>query len=164
MLAGVQNVAIQISRNLVQCFSADAHIVRGCFPDGPGNAIILALGDDLPPSQLDTYPIHADQGRLVISSSQSSPHGYLYEPGLGAVFLRPLADERVELVVWGADLAGLRQAARLVPTVTGGGQPDYAVLGDEGRWRGAAGVLAAGHMDWSWQVSCSSFFSTSLGR
>lgn len=162
--AGVQDVAIQISRNLVQYFSADAYVVRGCFPDGPGNTITLAMGDDLPPSELDTYPIHPDQGRLVISSSQSPPQWYIYEPGLGAVFLRPLADERVELVVWGADLAGLRQAARLVPTVTGGGQPDYTVLGDEGRWRGAAGVLAAGHLDWSWQVSCSSFFSTYLGR
>ncbi|KAJ5619557.1 hypothetical protein N7510_003541 [Penicillium lagena] len=161
--AGVQDVAIQISRNLVQYFSADADIVRGCFPDGPGNAITLAMGNDLPPSQLDTYPIHPDQGRLLVSSPQSPPQGYAYEPGLGAVFLRPLADERVELVVWGADVAGLRQAARLVPTVTGGGQPDYAVLGDEGRWRGAAGVLAAGHLDWSWQVSRSSFSSTSLG-
>lgn len=47
---------------------------------------------------------------------------------MGALFLRPLDGERLELVVWGADVAGLEHAARLVPALTGVGQPDFVIL------------------------------------
>lgn len=124
------------------------------------------MGHDLPAALGDTYPIRIDQGHLVISTSRSLStlpalrQKYIYgEPGLGAVFLRPCPDEKLELVVWGTDLDGLRLAARLVPTITGPGQPEYVVLGKRSRWEGVAGVYAAGHFDWSWQISPSSYQS-----
>jgi hypothetical protein len=170
---GVEHVALQISRNLFQYFAADSQIIEHCSMNKsqhqPGNVITLALGHDLPPAMMDTYPIRIDQGRLVISTSRSSSalsalrQEHVYgEPGLGAVFLRPCPDERLELVVWGTDLDGLRQAARLVPTITGSGQPEYVILGNRSRWEGMAGVYAAGHFDWSWQISPNSYQSNPI--
>ncbi|KAJ5906275.1 uncharacterized protein N7473_003191 [Penicillium subrubescens] len=167
---GVDSVALQISRNLFQYFAADSQIIESCsnntLQHQPGNVITLAVGHDLPPAPMETYPIQIDQGRLVISTSGSLSalpalrEEYVFgEPGLGAVFLRPCPGETLELVVWGTDLDGLRQAARLVPTITGSGQPEYVVLGDSSRWEGVAGAYAAGHLDWSWQISPSSYQS-----
>lgn len=167
---GVEHVALQISRNLFQYFAADSRIIESCSNNSsqhqPGNVITLAVGHDLPPAPMDTYPIQIDQGRLVISTSRALSvlptlrQEYVYgEPGLGAVFLRPCLGERLELVVWGTDLDGLRQAARLVPTITGSGQSEYVVLGGSSRWEGVAGVYAAGHFDWSWRISMSSYHS-----
>ncbi|KAF3396272.1 putative secreted protein [Penicillium rolfsii] len=167
---GVEDVALQISRNLFQYFAADSHIIDSCSNNSaqhqPGNVITLAVSDDLPPAPMEHYPIQVDQGRLEILTGRASSvlpalrqeHKY-GEPGLGAVFLRPCSGERLELVVWGTDLNGLRQAARLVPTITGSGQPEYVVLGDSSRWEGVAGIYAAGHFDWSWQISPSSYHS-----
>ena len=167
---GVEQIALQISRNFFQYFAADSQIIERCSNNSilhqPGNVVTLAIGPDLPAALGDTYPIRIDQGRLIISTSRSSstlpalrPKSIYGEPGLGAVFLRPCPDEKLELVVWGADLDGLRQAARLVPTITGSGQPEYVVLGKSARWEGVAGVYAAGHFDWSWQISRSSYRS-----
>lgn len=167
---GVEHVALQTSRNFLQYFAADSQIIEDCSSndsdDQPGNVITLAIGHDLPPALIDTYPIRIDQGRLVISTSRlpSTPlcprQEYVYrEPGLGAVFLRPYRNERLELVVWGIDLDGLQQAARLVPTITGSGQPEYVVMTNRCRWEGVAGIYAAGHFDWFWQVSPGSFHS-----
>ncbi|OOQ90945.1 hypothetical protein PEBR_01821 [Penicillium brasilianum] len=165
---GVEQVALQISRNFFQYFAADSEIVEDCSSNSsqnhPGNVITIAIGHDLPSTAMESYPIRIDQGRLVISTSQSAlalpgvNREYLYgEPGIGAIFLQPLPEERLGLVVWGTDLDGLRQAARLVPTITGSGQPEYVVLGNRSRWEGVAGVFAAGHFDWSWQISPASY-------
>ena len=75
------------------------------------------------------------------------------------MFLRPLEAQRLELVVWGFDLDGLEQAARLVPTLTGVGQPDFIVLSPQCRWKGYGAVYAAGFFDWSWQISLGSYIS-----
>lgn len=165
---GVEQVALQISRNFFQYFAADSDIIEYCSSNSsqhqPGNIITLAIGHDLPRAVIKSYPIRIDQGRLVITTSRSSSalpgfkQEYVYgELGIGAVFLRPIPEERLELVVWGTDLDGLRQAARLVPTITGSGQPEYVVLGNRPRWEGVAGVYAAGHFDWSWQISPGSY-------
>lgn len=61
--------------------------------------------------------------------------------GTGAVFLRSLEDQSLELMVWGVDLAGLRHAASLVPTLTGPGQPDFVVVCDRCRWNGIRGSI-----------------------
>lgn len=167
---GVEPVALQISRNFFQYFAANSQIIDHCSSNSslnqPGNVVTLSMGHDLPAALGDTYPIRIDQGHLVISTSRSLStlpalrQKYIYgEPGLGAVFLRPCPDEKLELVVWGTDLDGLRLAARLVPTITGPGQPEYVVLGKRSRWEGVAGVYAAGHFDWSWQISPSSYQS-----
>lgn len=65
---------------------------------------------------------------------------YPFEAGLRTVSLRPLEDQKFELVIWGANSESLRHASRLEPTITGSRQPDYVV--DNGRccWEGAAGV------------------------
>lgn len=42
----------------------------------------------------------------------------------------------MKLMVWGGDLAGLRHAASLAPTLTGSGQPDFVVVSDRCRWNG----------------------------
>ena len=81
------------------------------------------------------------------------------ETGLGAVFLRPLGNERLELVVWGADGSGLRQAARLVPTLTGVGQADFIILSKRAAWQGHAGAIAMGFFDFEWQISEGSYIS-----
>jgi hypothetical protein len=165
---GVDSLALQTSRNLLQYLAADSQIREDCSDGNDqghvGNVVTLAVGMELPPPKLNSFPIRIDRDRLVILRNDSIlptlRHEYLYEPGLGAVFLRPLEDQRLELVVWGADLAGLRYAARLVPTTTGSGQPDYVVVGDRCRWKGFAGVYEAGHLDRSWQISPGSYHGT----
>lgn len=183
--AGIEHIAVQISRNLLQYFGADSQLSRRCGfilnSDGNqdrvanrGNVITLALGNELPPSKHISFPIRIQgqclslfQGRCwpeadIEASLQSSKkrqcevHEYPFERGMGALFLRPLENERLELVVWGADLPGLEQAARLVPTLTGVGQPDFLILGDSCRWQGHAGAYAAGFLDRSWQISSGS--------
>jgi hypothetical protein len=80
--------------------------------------------------------------------------------GLAAVFLRPVPPRRLELVVWGADEASLAVAARLVPMLTGVGQPDFVVLDRRMLAKGVDAVLAMGFLDTAWEVSAgSSFFS-----
>lgn len=180
--SGVEHTALQISRNLLQYFAADSQIIEECSPrdsifSGAGNTIILAIGDDLPPSSNRAFPIRTHRGNLVLSkgcihhqfdfathhehSQQSHLHDseYIYEDDLGALFLRPLEDERLELIVWGADLSGLEQAARLVPTITGVGQPDFLVLSHSCRWKGHGGLYAAGHFNKFWQISPGSYIS-----
>lgn len=187
----VERVALQISRNLFQYFAADTRIIKKCsldpsastdaFDERTGNAIILAIGDDLPPSKNQAFPIDICDGKLALSrtyghnnfdtaTEEESPgkqrhtSEYAYEEGLGSLFLRPLTNERLELVVWGADLHGIEQAARLVPTLTGVGQPDFLVLSHSCRCRGHASLYAAGHFDKFWQISHNSYIRDELTR
>jgi hypothetical protein len=149
-------VAVQISRNLYQYYHADSSITSCSTQDlaQPGNIITLAIGNDLPPGELETFPIDLLPGRIEIRrpghlSTKTIPH----EPELAAVFLRPLRDERLELVVWGSDESGLRLASRLVPTLTGVGQADFIILSKKSKWLGHAGAIAMGFFDFEWQIS-----------
>ena len=167
-------VALQISRNLFQYFAADCQIVTDCAGTdrATGSVITVAIGKDLPPSRLGTFPIRVEGNHLRLQVAPQSARSdccnsgaeghlsrYAFEPTLGAVFLRPLEAERLELVVWGVDLNGLQQAARLVPTLTGAGQPDFVVLSTHCRLKGHGGVYAAGFFDWSWQISSRSYIT-----
>lgn len=96
---------------------------------------------------------------MIVRDASDLLRKYPFEEGLGAAFLRPLPDERLELVIWGYDDAGLRQAARLVPMLTGVGQPDFVVVSQRCRWKGADGVLAMGFFDHAWEISKASFFT-----
>ncbi|KAF9883033.1 hypothetical protein FE257_004316 [Aspergillus nanangensis] len=178
---GIYPIALQISRNIHQYFASDSQLSNQCDDTiapvlesiremGMGNTLSLAIGSDLPPSQHTGYPIQIDQGRVILSrfcshasrdgqDEQCVSYEYAFEHGMGAAFLRPLENEGLELVVWGADLAGLEQAARLVPTLTGAGQPDFLILGNSCRWKGSAGIYAAGHLDKDWQISPGSYIS-----
>ncbi|KAK2766177.1 hypothetical protein FQN54_007693 [Arachnomyces sp. PD_36] len=177
----VDEVALQISRNLFQYLGADSEMARGgvCAEEehgeGVGNVVTVAVGKDLPPSRLRAFPIRVEEDRLSLwtrcggggggegtrgdSPSELCEHHYGFNEGegMGAVFLRPVEGERVELVVWGVDEVGVRQAARLLPILTGVGQPDFVVVGGSCRWKGHAGALAAGFLDRSWQISAASY-------
>jgi hypothetical protein len=177
-----EEIALQISRNLLQYFAADSYIARHCGSfdaDHHGNAVTVSLGNELPGSVYTSYPIRVSDGRMTLyrclsvpkglhgpidsASSRSCGHYTInHEPAMGAMFLRPLPNEGLELVVWGTDMEGLEQAARLVPTLTGAGQPEFVVLGDNCRWKGHAGLYAAGHFDKFWQISAGSYIANDV--
>lgn len=156
----VDDIALQISRNFFQYFGADSQIITEQAESSikSGNVIVVAVGKELPPPKLDGFPllIKADSLSLSIANTGTT-RNYGHQEGLGAVFLRPLEDQRLELVVWGTDKAGLRQAARLVPMLTGVGQADFVIISSTAPWKGHAGTLATGFFDHSWNVSRGSF-------
>ncbi|KAL4927822.1 uncharacterized protein BDV17DRAFT_118898 [Aspergillus undulatus] len=177
---GIERLALQIGRNLFQYFSADSYILGRCGlsnETSSGNVITLSLGDGLPKAASPSYPIRVTDDSIMIYKECFLAPGDLYgelgfdvgtrcrehifdhEPAMGALFLRPLGDERLELVVWGVDMDGLEQAARLVPTLTGAGQPEFMILGNSCRWKGHAGLYAAGHFDKFWQISAGSYLA-----
>jgi predicted esterase len=154
------DTAVQVSRNLYQYYHADSAITSCSSQDAnhAGNLITLAIGKDLRAGLLDTYPIKILPIGIELRKSNSSHIKVIpLEVGLGAIFLRPLRNEHLELVVWGSDESGLRQAARLVPTLTGVGQPDFIILSKEAAWQGHAGVIAMGFFDFEWRISEGSF-------
>lgn len=156
------DVALQISRNLFQYFGADSEIVHSDAPlrKHQGNIITVALRRGAPLCPLANFPvaIENDQG---VSVSRKCGEKRLYESreGLGAVFLRPLPDERLELLIWGYDVHGLRYAARLLPMITGVGQPDFVIVSKKCAWKGAGGVHAMGFFNSYWEVSENSFIT-----
>ena len=152
-------VALQIANNLFQYFGADSEIlVNSEKPDpGIGNIITLVLGNDTMLSS-PSFAIKIKPGKgLSITDAYGQEKLYRFEAGLGAIYLRPLPDERLELVVWGLDKPGLVLAARLVPMLTGVGQPDFVVVGKESAWKGAAGARAMGFFDHDWNISRASY-------
>ena len=156
------DMALQVSRNLFQYFAADSEIIHSSadVDRQKGNVISLALGLDLlkPPSQVDSIGI-TENRRLVLRKGNGQTRAYELQDGLGAIYLRPSAGGRLELVIWGYDDWGLRLASRLVPMLTGVGQPEFIVVSNACAWKGAAGVLAMGSFDNSWNVSEASFIS-----
>ncbi|KAL9111561.1 MAG: hypothetical protein Q9227_004049 [Pyrenula ochraceoflavens] len=156
-------IALQISRNFLQYFSADASISIPCPPlmdHSEGNVISVGIRAGFESLSYEDHPISIEAEHICLNHTMASRRTcYPYKPGLGAIFLSPLANEQLQLIVWGYDEAGLRQAARLVPTLTGAGQPDFVILADECRWKGHAGVLAAGFFDYAWRISSGSYLA-----
>lgn len=156
------HIALQISRNLHQYFQADTIIVPDISSlstlNGTGNLISVCIGH-IPPSPRPSFPIQATPEGISIRDNRGVTHTYSGESQLGAAFLRPLDGGRLELVIWSSDAEGLAQAARLVPTVTGVGQPDFVVLGKSAAWRGVEGALTMGFFDREWEVTASSVVS-----
>jgi hypothetical protein len=150
------HVALQISRNFQQYFYADANIVSSNSSSfsGSGNVVSVCIGR-VPEGMHPDFPIQASPSGVTVKDGKGKVRKYS-SSRLGAVFLRPLDGERLELVVWGSDVEGLLQASRLVPTVTGVGQPDFVVLGESARWRGVEGAAALGFFDHAWGVTASS--------
>ncbi|KAL1607567.1 hypothetical protein SLS59_002536 [Nothophoma quercina] len=158
--ANTSRLALQVSRNLYQYFHADTVIesstAKHSSANGTSNVITLALGSELDSAAAD-FPIQVSSSGLSLSDSRGREHRY--DEARGAAWLQPLNGGRLELVLWGADSEALGQAARLVPMLTGVGQPDFVVLGEEAKWKGIEGALAMGFFDSQWQVSASSFVS-----
>jgi hypothetical protein len=151
-------LALQISRNLHQYFQADASI-HSSFSDpatinATGNIITLVVSaNDI--KTLSDFPISIRTAGLSVTDHRNRVQEY-GDAVRGAAFLRPAGGDRLELVIWGVDDEGLRQAARIVPMLTGVGQPDFIVFGESAKWRGIEGALAMGFFDSNWKVTASS--------
>lgn len=158
---GVFDAALQVSRNLVQYYGADAEISTPEKHSGTahgGNIISLVIGKAISPALINDFPIQMTATNVEIRRPYSNVLKRIpCQHGLGVAFLRPLPGESVELILWGCDMVGLQQAIRIVPTLTGVGQPDFVVLGNEVRWKGLGGVLAMGFFDHGWQISPASY-------
>lgn len=162
---GTEHVTLQISRNLCQYFTADTDITKDYSEalSSTGNVISIAIGADLPQDYSGTYPIEVSFDGIIIRRG----HVYLgwFSTGfsatseLAAAFLRPLPNERLELVVWATDLASLEIAARLVPMLTGSGQPDFIVTDKTMLRKGVQGTLALGFFDGQWNVTENSYIT-----
>lgn len=163
-----KHVALQISRNLCQYYAAGTRILDG-YGEAKmwtgSNLISVAVGSDFP-SDAHGYhsPIQLVKDRIQITDNftgrpQGGVHAYESVDGLAAIYLRPLPGERLELVVWGADEEGLDIAARLVPLITGTGQPDFVIIDRSALWKGVEGTLAMGWLDRNWEVTRNSYFS-----
>jgi hypothetical protein len=156
--ASYRKTAIQISRNLHQYFSADTSVLYDpTIGTSHGHFITINSGEcDISPCTSDVdFPIQisTDSGRLRIRNS----NGQWARPGgssakLGAIFLRPTKQFGPELVIWGETEKLLEQASRLVPMITGAGQPDFIIVRDDSRWRGVDGTYL-GFFDAWWNVS-----------
>ncbi|KIW18297.1 hypothetical protein PV08_02585 [Exophiala spinifera] len=154
-------LAVQASRNFLQYFGADSNIVTleeyAEALSRRGNLITIGLGTSLPRCDLSSFPISLQHDGLLLTTGFSNTISIPFRSGMGGVWLRPLSQERLELVVWGHDEDGLRQAMRLVPTLTGAGQPDFVILDNDARWKGARGAIAMGFFDRDWRISSASY-------
>ena len=151
---------MQISRNLFQYYSADSKIVMDIddVDSTSGNQITVACGARPAISSCLNFPINLGaDGIITVNYAGCKSKTYEHQEGLGAVYLRPKGHKRLETVVWGFDPCGLRLASRLLPTLTGSGQPEFIIVRKACAWRGAAGVLAMGSFDSEWKVSANSF-------
>ena len=155
------SMATQASRNLYQYYGADSSILP--WPEysnaveGESNIIVFAVGKTVLPTRIPHFPIALEDDRLLLTAYNGKVTRIPFAPGLGGVWLRPLANERLELVVWGVDSNGLEQAARLVPTLTGAGQPDFVIFEASARWKGHGGAVAMGFLDYEWRISAGSY-------
>lgn len=152
---GVRNIAVQISRNLCQYYNADTDITSNytLALSRAGNVVSVAVGSDLPQVTDAGYAITVDgKGLTVVYDSGAYRFNADNNPGLATVFLRPLPDEKLELVVWGADVPALSTALRLVPTLTGSGVPNFVVADHQMLRKGVDAVLAMGFFDAFWNV------------
>ena len=153
--------ALQISRNLFQYFSADTEIVRLDTGD-QRNSNIISVGKGE-----DAFWINQKQQAIKVAASRSvsldkydgTRSVYQFEEGLGMIFLSPLSNGGLELIIWGLDDSGLRQAARLMPMLTGVGQAEFILVKKDCGWVGAGAVLAMGSFNTSWKVSEGSFIT-----
>ncbi|KMQ47383.1 Alpha/Beta hydrolase fold [Trichophyton rubrum] len=160
-----RDLALQTCRNLFQYLSADC-IISYAVPTADsttaasraGNNVNILLGAQPNGYTAGNFAISISARSLDIKTSQGTT-SYPFEPGLGAIFIRPLVNERLELVIWGSDIAGLQQVARLVPVLTGVGQPDFVVVNKGTPLKGQGSLYAAGFFDSEWKVSAASYVS-----
>lgn len=154
-------IALQVSRNLLQYFGADSIILNAnkytAAVEAGGNIISVCLATTPPQSQLKGFPITIDNGVVRVRGSAHQHGGQKIRNASSAIWMQPLSDERLELVVWGVDEAALHQAARLVPTITGAGQPNFVIFEVDGVSGVGGKVAAMGFFDFAWNVSAASY-------
>ena len=153
-------IASQVARNLFQYFAADSEIVNTVRDEeaSKGNIISIVQGIENTSfgNSLFAIEVRSDSG-ICVRDAAGYQKCYPFAEGLGAVYLQPLAGERLRLVVWGFDETGLRYASRLVPMLTGVGQADFIIVSRECLWKGTAGAIATGFFDHAWNVSHASY-------
>jgi hypothetical protein len=165
-------MALQTTRNLLQYFFADSVIsnsshrqhapaspVRNKISFSTGSQAALSLCDAERAIQICPSGDTEDGGtRVRIIVPNGLPKSYTdRSEGLAAIFLHPRG-EALELVVWGSNAKMLAQVARLVPTMTGAGVPDWVVMSESASWRGAEGC-AFGFFDARWEITGLSSFT-----
>jgi len=154
-----RKLALQISRNLFQYFGADSDIIEQEDDfKGSGNVISVIEGQDVHARYSQHHPIEIVNGSICVRDDNGIVKKYSADTN-GAIFLRPLPEERLELIIWGGDPTSLARTARMLPMLPGVGQPEFIVLGRECAWKGLEGVLAMGFFDSQWNVTRSSFFT-----
>lgn len=151
-------LALQVSRNFNTYFGADTEIITNKtdldFQHHNQHSIILFVGDSLPLAE-------AQDSITICDSFDGSHLKFRLANGLwlklapaepqATIFLRPGPLEGLEIVVWGSDLGMVEQAARLLPMMTGTGQPDWIVCRKEMMWKGLEGC-DVGWFDAWWQI------------
>jgi len=154
-----QALALQISRNLFQYFGADSDIMdqNGAY-EGKGNIISVVEGQNVWAGHFQHHPIEIVDGSICVRGDDGIVKRYSADTN-SAIFLRPLPEERLELVIWGGNKSSLARAGRMLPMLPGVGQPDFIILSQESAWKGVEGVLTMGFFDSQWNITRSSFFS-----
>ena len=153
-------LAVELANNLYQYFAAESAIIEDYRPSTTldGNAVFLDNYDATSLGQLTAnFPIRITDESISLRDTRGRGTTFRKGPGVGSIFIHPLGEDRLALVILGSDEDGLRTAARLVPLRTGVGQPDFVILGREAAWKGTQGVLAMGQFDSDWQISTAFF-------
>ena len=152
---------MQISRNLFQYFAADSELTQGtpAGSESKGNVVTVGLGRSVAELHREGSSIRVTETGLQLDRFDGSCRSFDFEEGLGVITLNRYSPTILEVFVWGFDMVGLRQAARLFPMLTGVGQPDLIILRKRCAWEGAAGVFALGSFTSSWKASESSFIA-----
>lgn len=153
--------AISIAQNLYQYFAADVVLsdLTGEFYEQTGDIITVGIGGSIDPGIMADYPIKVATDEIIVRDYDGTEHRYGSGEDVGAIFLRPHNNGSLQLVVWGSTASGLAMARRLVPTITGAGQPDFVVLAYESKLKGLDGALAMGFFDSRWSLTKASFLS-----
>ena len=133
---------LQISRNLMQYYGADAEIVEEAGQT-KGNVVTVIVGDLWSKFQREDLPAQVNVGYTSV----------MRKGGGGFICLGRLGRGRLQLIIWGDDAAGLDLMTRLVPTITGAGQPDFVVMDRSARWKGVGGALSMGFFNHDWSRS-----------
>jgi predicted esterase len=163
------DIALEISRNLQQYYRADSFIEDAeTQPSALGdasNVTISIMVARVPDSSAAPFrfPIEIvdEKGRCGIAiraaGTQHETSVVASQGITGAIFVRPLPSSatQLELVVWGATVEDAAWAARLIPTLTGVGQPDFVLFDQRIRWMGPQ-AAAMGFFDTFWNITPSS--------
>ena len=155
--------AQQVSRNLCQYFAAASTLFLNNDDEIPshfGNVITICLGGEHSLPARENFPITVDEDLGIIADRRGKSRCYYpSKGGLGLICLRPMREGKLELFLWGSDEIGLRLACRLIPTLTGAGQPDFVIIRKEVAWKGASGALGMGFFDSEWEISAGSYMT-----
>lgn len=152
-----KRVGIAVANNLFQYYAADTDIASGALRDShhSGNIVRIFLGASSPSLTIPGFPIHIHDRRIDLRRCDGSTKTFANDEfaHISAIYLQPGRAQQLELVIWGSNEIALETAARLAPTFTGVGVPDFVILGEEARWKGIDGALGVGFFDAKWNIS-----------